>query len=312
MEFTHTFSEQQLAWIQALSGLAAFAALLLSCLAVYFTARVYWQKRGSLVRGNYVVTSSSKATEDPYVNQVTLENLKDRSITIFGIYVKLARGYMLELERFDAEPLIIRPFELVRRTYGPLDSYVASMKRIKLDTFFEKPYKGKELFISTPDGKQSVESSVQVWNPIHEWFRNHMLITAQIERTTFYGKAYGVNALYVARVFLNGDVVQSLAVYEGDHRLKWLHDLGAKEDTLNSKERVQRIFDDAIKSKKITADQVEIIDVQEHFRRRYEDRDVEPVIAQRHSWFRVCVLGPIMTYLSNWLLSRENKRRRSK
>ena len=89
------------------------------CVGGFFTARAYWQKKGAFIRGDFGV-SRSITTDQSYVSHVMLENLKDRAVVVFGIYLRFSNGFMIELETFDA-PHVLRPFEVERRNYDPID-----------------------------------------------------------------------------------------------------------------------------------------------------------------------------------------------
>ena len=93
----------------------SLVALIISIIALIYTVRTYLLKAGSNVRGSFGMCSSSVSSEDQYVTIITLENLKDRAIVIFKIYLKIGHNYFLEIENFNGEPLILKPFELFKK-----------------------------------------------------------------------------------------------------------------------------------------------------------------------------------------------------
>lgn len=162
-----TLTTELIFWLQALSTLFALFSLILSALAVYFTVMTFRLKKGAFVRGNYQVVSSDVATNDPYVCEVLLENLKDRSVVIFGIHLWLDHGYFLCLEEFEKDPLIIPPFEVVRRKYDPLDAYSFNMKRLKIDALLENRRR-TGIMLSTTDGMITAAKPVFVNKPVYQ------------------------------------------------------------------------------------------------------------------------------------------------
>jgi hypothetical protein len=298
------------AWLQAFSTFFALLALILSALAVYFTVRTFRLKRGAFVRGQYGMISSSIATNDPYVSEVLLENLKDRSVVIFGIYLWLDHGYYLCLEEFEGDPLIISPFEVVRRKYDPLDSYSFSMKRLKIDALLKNQRRTK-IVLSTTDGMITVKKPVFINKPVYRWFKNHFIVEIRTDRMTYRGKSYGGATKYLVNLFKDNELVDTVQLYGDDQKYKWFRALGGDETDLASVDTVQQFFEKAIGNKKFKANRVEVIDYQEALNRHYKDfRYLEPMMAKRRSWFVVHVVGYLLTAWHTRRLRKDNRNRR--
>lgn len=311
MDFSYSFSDQELAWMQASSVLVAMIALLISALAIYFTAKTYWQKKGAFVRGHYT-TSSSVTTKHKYVSNILLENLKDRSIIIFGFYLRMSRNIYIEIETFEEEPLILKPFEVLARSYDPIDSYSFNMKRFNLNHLFDDTYRGVRLVLATSAGKLVIKKPVPIWNPIYEWFKNHSIITMQTNRFTFAGKAYGGNILFIVQLYKDDKVCQTFPLYPQEHTYKWFKDLGGSEDTLKTVDNVKKLFEKVIKKDGMKADRVFVIDACEAQKKAYEDYDEEKVLDLESSWFFVNVLARISTFLANRKMHKQNEARNRK
>lgn len=311
MPFPYTFSENELAWIQALSGLIALIALLVSILAIYFTAKSYWLKRGAFVRGSYSLMSSVN-TDHKYVPEITLENLKDRSIVIFSIYIQPARNLYLELETFEDEPIILAPFEVIRRSYDPVDEYSFNSTKFDINGLFDQSSKRPKIILSTTDGKLTVKKWVKNWNPVHDWFNNHGIITLHPLRTTFDGKAYGSNILYLVKLFKDKKLIQTIPLNPRESQYKWFKDLGATSETLLTTEAVAKVFEDAIAEGTLAATSVEIVDLQKILKERYEDYDQDRKTVKKMSWFELRVLAKLCTILSERRNRKTNKARNQK
>lgn len=313
MNFPYTFTDQELAWIQAVSGLAAVAALLLSALAVYITIRIYWQKIGFQVRGSYYVVFSSVATDHRYVKEVMLENLKDRSVVIFGVYFRLSSGYLIEIERFDESPLILKPFEVTKRTYGPPDFYSVNNRKLNLNPLFDLGSKRRNyLVLSTPDGKVKVKRWIKKWDPMWEWFWNHLIVTAQIQSAQFHGNSYGSNLIYFVELKKGGKLTDSMALYPRDFELKRLRDLGATPSSFDTKESLGAMLAQAIAEGRIDADDFLVHDAKAILEKRYENYVQEPFEAMRLSWFTTHFIGRFATWRANRELAESNKEAKRK
>lgn len=299
-----------IAWLQALSTLFALLALILSALAVYFTVLTFRLKRGAFVRGQYQVVSSSVDTNDPYVCEVLLENLKDRSVVIFGIYLWLDHGYYLCLEEFAEDPLIVSPFEVVKRKFGPIDGYNFNMRRLKIDELLGNRRRTK-IMLSTADGMITVKKPIFVDKPVYQWFKNHLIVEIGVDRMTFRGKSYGGATKYLVSLFKNDELVETIQLYGHDQKYKWFRDLGGEATNLESTHAVQQFFERVIEGENFKANRVEVIDYQEALNRHYKDiSDLEPRVVKRRPWFVVHVVGYLLTAWNNRRLRRENSARR--
>jgi hypothetical protein len=127
------------------SLIVAIIALIVSVIALVYTAKTYRLKSGANIRGSYSIRSSIEC-EDKFLHEITLENLKDRPVVIFKIFLKLGHNYFIEIDDFEDSPLILKPFEVFHREYEPIDMYSVGMGRILLNDLFEKPKvkKGKK------------------------------------------------------------------------------------------------------------------------------------------------------------------------
>lgn len=287
-------SQEVIAWLQALSTLFSFFALILSVGAIYFTVVSFRLKKGIYVRGQYSWTLSDIATHDPYVNEVLLENLKDRSIVIFGIYLKISHGYYICLEKFEGEPLVIKPFEVSRRLYGPIDGYSFNWKRVNIEAL-KKSNKKMKIILSTTDGMVNVRKPVSVKDPAHRWFENHLIITLNTDRFILNGRAYGAATKYVVEIYEGKSVIERIPLYGKDYEFKWFRELGGVEEDLSSTESVKLLFEEAVAKKIPKATHVEVIDYQSALRNLYRDYTLDPIIAKRRSWLLVNVLGKFLT-----------------
>jgi hypothetical protein len=79
------------------------------------------------------VARAQTSCNDVYVTEVILENLKDRAVTIFSIYLKIGHNYYVELENLEEKPLVLKAFETYRREFGPIEFYGINNNKIRLN-----------------------------------------------------------------------------------------------------------------------------------------------------------------------------------
>ena len=110
------------------------------------------QGNGAYLRGAFT-PCQSRDCSDMFVSEVILENVKDRAVPIFGIYLRLGYSYYLEVEDFEDGPLLLRPYETYRKGFGPIEFYGINDNKIDLNDLLSNQRIKKSLFLSISDGK---------------------------------------------------------------------------------------------------------------------------------------------------------------
>ena len=106
-------------------------ASIIGLVALWFTVRNHHRKSGLLIRGIYSISSSIDCN-DAFVSKFILENLKDRSVTIFAVYLRVGHSHYIQLEDFEEAPLLLKPFETYQKELGPVQFYGSNMYRVRL------------------------------------------------------------------------------------------------------------------------------------------------------------------------------------
>lgn len=170
-------------------AISALTALVVSIIALIYTAKTYLLKHGLDIRGFFSICSDIYC-EDKYVGGLVIENMKDRSTAIFKIYLLLGHNYYLEIEDFEDAPLILKPFETHSKQYDPVDFYSASTMRIDLNKLWDsRKYK---IILSTSDGKYVIKKRINKWDPTSDLFKNHMTAIVLPMRSVYKNKSYGL------------------------------------------------------------------------------------------------------------------------
>lgn len=160
---------------ETISLFISFIALIVAIIALVYTAKTFWLKSGLEIRGSYSIASSI-STEDKYIAQITLENLKDRAIIIFKIYLRISKGIYLEIDDFDQEPLILKPFEVYYKKFDPIDFYLVNTTRVNFDQLLDNYDIKKEIVLSTSEGKYTVKKWIPRWYLVSDYFKNHFTL----------------------------------------------------------------------------------------------------------------------------------------
>ena len=195
-----------------LEVIISLIALIVSLTALTFIVRNYWRKSGIYVRGQYSIHSSSYC-QDKYVGSITLENVKDRPVVIFKVFLLVGRNYYIELENFEHEPKILKPYEVYSNQYDPVDFYSVSMKRIRLDNLLDSKKVKSNLVLATSNGKYTVGEWIKRWDPIGDFFNNHMTALIHPMRSTYKNKCYGSEVKYIVEIKTEDGKEETIAVY---------------------------------------------------------------------------------------------------
>jgi len=280
------------AWFPALGLIVAILALLLAALN-------YRRKSGLDVRGGYSLASSIDC-DDKYVSSVILENLKDRSITIFAIYLRVGHAHYVELEDFGNKPFILKAFETYRQDYGVIQFYESNSTRVNLNDLYSDRKIKQRLVLSTSDGKYTVPKYLHAWNPVSDYFRNLMTMIVRA-RSLRHGNLYvGSNIDYVVDLTTFDGHKQTVQLSKDSWQYRVFKNFILTKESLESKAELDRFILEQMKLEKIQLQTFSIFETsiwkaeaseifQDHF-------NAVPV-----GWFKYFVVGRIATFLDGKL-----------
>jgi hypothetical protein len=290
-------------WSIVIAMITAF----FTAIALYFTLRLYRLKSGVSVRGG-CSTCSSIECSDNYVSSLTLENLKDRAITIFGIYFKLGNNYYVQVENFENDPLILEPFKTYHREYDPIMFYQFNMKRIKLNDLFRDRKVKQQIILSTSDGRYKVKPSLRRWNPIFDSFRNYLTVTSIPRRLAYGGQDYGSKTKFLVEFKYDDDEEDIVVpIYPRDYEIKKFKRLQLTKESLQSKEALEAFLSGQQKQGNLDSSSFKVHDFQEWKKESYDLDSMETIDAVYIGKFRYYVLGWLLTKKESRKLNKANK-----
>lgn len=289
----------------------SMASFVAAMVAAIYAIRGFWLKSGLEIRGSAGLMQSI-ASEDRYVHEVTLENMKDRAVVIFKIFLEVGHGYFIQLEYFEAEPLILRPFEAVRRKYDPLDHYSVGMRRIRMDALLGDPRVRRRLVLATSQGRYNVSRWVNRWDPISLYFKNHATGIVHPMRSTLNGRSFGSGTKYVLRLQSVGREDEVIPLYPRDYQVKRFRKFQLTFEALQSKEALETFLLERAIAGDLPCSNLEVFDLEEWRDEAYANQVLGAINAGPRGWFVYHVLGRAMTKVDNirlWRVNREHRRR---
>ena len=291
-----------------ISLFTSIVALLISIIALIYTAKTYLLKSGATIRGSYDICSSSIACEDQYVSSVMLENLKDRAITIFKIFLRIGTNYYVEVENFGEEPLILNPFEVFYKEYDPIDLYNINLNRIDLNDLFSNKNIKKNIVLSSSEGKYIIKSNIIRWDPVYDFFKNHFTAVIFPRRAIFEGKSYGINTKYIVEITAENGKNEIIPIYPSDYRIKKFRNFALTKNALESTESLEKYLYDQVDSGHLNCKDIKVHDIGPLLEKMYEAEKDEPINASYCNWFTYHILGPIITKISDFKQKKKNRR----
>jgi hypothetical protein len=293
----------------ALAELASHAlavgALCISVLALIITLRNYRRKSGMYVRGAYS-TTSSRAGDDIFVSELLLENLKDRSVTIFSIHLKIGHNYYLQIENLDERPLVLKPFETYRKEFGPIEFYAVSSNKIILNDVVRDRTVKKRLILSTSDGRYRVRPGIRRWSPIGKFFHNHMTAIVLPISSTHKEKYLGGKIAYVIEIVAPGGAEEIIPIHPRDYELKIFKNFSLTRDSLATKDALQQFLQKQVDGGSLSCKSFVVYDLNEWRKEAHEFYSGETFRAVSCSALQYYVVGRAMTIYSDWKLRRQN------
>ena len=289
-----------------MSAVISIIALIISILALIYTAKTYLLKSGANIRGSYSIRSSISC-EDKYVSTITLENLKDRAVIIFKVYLNVGHNYYIEIHDFEEEPLILKPFEVFRKEYDPIDFYSVSEKRIFMNDLLDSKKAKRRLVLSTSDGKYIVRSNIKHWDPVYDFFNNHMTAVIHSVRSKYKGKSYGANVLYVVDFKVGNGKEEVVPIYPRDYEIKKFRNFRLTKESLASKEALEEYLHNKVTEGVLNCADVEVHDLEKWRNEMYEMENKKVITATYDNWFKYHIAGRVFTKISDYQLRKKNR-----
>jgi hypothetical protein len=302
----HLSNEEIIFWVTVLTAWATIISLV-------YTALTFRLKSGIQIRGSFGLVTSSVSCKDEYIKSITLENLKDKAVVIFEIYLRLASNCFLVLETLEADPLILKPFEVYTKEYDPVDFYSMSMKTLDLRPMFKAERMNKiRIVLSTGEGLYHVKQSIRTRRAYELFFKNYLTAIAQPIRLTHEGRAYGGNAIYLLELVDSKGEKACVPIYPEDYKVKRFRDFPLTHESLASRDSLEKYLQAKQEEGALRCASLNVIDMQARKETLYADYNQNPIIVKPMSKFTHELIGFAYTFTSNAKNSWRNRLARSK
>ena len=282
-------------------------ALCLSSLALLIAFLNFRRKSSLKLRATYSWTSSSIDCDDQHISSLTIENLKDRAVTIFSIYLRIGHNYYIEIEEFEDKPLVLRAFETWHEEYGPIDFYGVNARRIAMNALFHDKRARKRIVLSTSDGKYVITKPTKVWSPSLDFFNNHMTAIVRPVKSAYKATAIGGNILYVLDFVLSSGQPEIILILSRDYEFQRFKNFRLTKECLETAAALRQFLQQQVELGTLVCRSFEVIDVTAL---RIKERDYykgNPIVASYAGLLKYKVIGRIATLLADRKLRRLNQ-----
>lgn len=306
------FIEENQTIVNTMSLPLSLLAFIVGALTLLYTIKLFKMKKGIDVKCSYSM-SSSVYCDDTYVNNFILENRKDKSIVIFHTYLKIGHNYYLELENFEDNPLIIKPFEVYNKNFDPILFYSESLSRIKLDKLLKNSKVKKKVLLYTTEGTYQVKAHIKMTNPISLFFKNNATAIIHPNRLRYEDKAYGKNIKFLVEFFIDNGEKQIISLLENSYKYKFKGFVLTKE-SLKDKNSLETFFNNLIDTNSLkNISKFNIIDFGKEVNNTLNSYEKDKVIdAEYYSFLNYHIVGKILTIIEDIQLNLTNYFRNDK
>ena len=304
--FGATFAE---APVLAITLCIATVSSVLALFALVFSVRSDLRKTGIGIRCDFAI-SSSIATKERWINPLELQNMKDRSVTVYEIFMELGHGIFIQIEDFTQQPLVLEPYGFFSREYDPVEIYAVDSRQVLkvLDS-----NKGRQrLVLVTSQGRYYPKRGLRTWHPIMQALsKNHATGVVRPVRRNYKGHCYGSEVNLIITFTNSDDTEEVIPIYPRDHELKKFGNFQLTKEATESKEALERLLQDRIDAEILSCKSFDIFDPQPARQRLIEQYPVTLEMPNQ-GWFQYNVIARVQAVLENHRLERINKETRAK
>lgn len=177
-------------------------ALTVALVAAYFGYRRYRTKVGHALIGRFIIENDTGAP-DHFIKKIQIENLKDRPVAVYAIYVRLRAGAYLLVDDLNDSPLIIPPYSVHKKTYDAVVLYKQNMTRYSINnslSIWKREAEPPRLVLNTNFGKVVTKESKTNWNPEWSKLTNKHTLVIKPHRNNLDGKSYPPAAQFIIKL----------------------------------------------------------------------------------------------------------------
>ena len=240
-----------------------------------------------------------------------LENLKDRPISIYKIYLEVGHGLYIEVEDFTENPLTLGVYSVYHKKYDPIEFYSAGMRRVT--GFLDGKKTRQRILLTTSQGRYYPKRRTNTFNDpfLDTILKNYTTGVVLPVRWLHKGRCYGSEAKFVV-TFANADGEDEVvAIYPRDHEIRKFRNFSLTQEAIESKQALEGFLQEQVTAGKLSCLDIDVIDLEAYRQEAFKDYP-ETIIVTPQGWFSHKIIGRCLTLWEKLVTSHKNKRVRSR
>lgn len=276
----------------------AIASFVIASSALIFAFRGDRRKTGMDIRCDFAVASAIWSKE-PWVSEVRLENVKDRSVVIYKIYLEVGHGIYIEVENLTDNPLTLGPYDVYQKEYDPIEFYTHGLRR--LTGLLDDITKRRRIVLTTSQGRHIPKSSTRTYDdPLFDTIlTNFSTGIARPHRLFYKGRSYGSEAKYILTLIGHDQEEIVIPIYPRDYEVKKIRNVCLTRESLESKQALECLLERQIRAGTAPFICFEVVDIESSIRTAFEDYPRSFAVVHQ-GWFSYHVVDRLMTIWENW------------
>ena len=288
-------------------SLASFA---MAALALVFSIRGDQRKSGIDIRADFSMTSSVCSAER-WVSEVRLENLKDRPVSVYKIYLEVGHGLHIEVEDFTGNPLSLDAYSVYQQKYDPVEFYSHGMSRI---TGFLGDKKSRQrIVLTTSQGRYYPRRGTKKFDDplLGTILKNITTGVVHPKRLTHRGRSYGSEAKFVVTFNKADGTEEVVPIYARDYEFRTFRNFTLTREALESQQSLEKFLQEQVAAGNLHYLSLGVVDL-DAVRQDVFEGYSETQMFTPQGWFSNKVVGRGLTLWGKFTLNRENRRIRSR
>ena len=293
--------------LNSLAPYIAIASAVLAILALIYSVRSDQRKTGVEIRCTFPVTSSYQSAEQ-WVSEVRLENLKDRTVAIYKIYLQVGRGVYILVEDLSDNPLVLDAYSVCHRRYDPVEFYSRGMERLT-DVFENKKFR-RRIVLTTSQGRHYPK-----WNkrakddPFLDVLFGRPSLIAWPRRLSHKDRCYGSRAKYLVTYTRADGETEEVPIYPDYINFSPFSELNLTKESVRTKQTLELFLQQHVAEGAISLENIKVLDLDRRRQEVYKDyKESIPVPAL--NWFSYNIVARGGMLWESWRMERTNRRLR--
>ena len=297
-------------YLSDLAPYIALASFAIAALALVFSIRGDRRKSGIDIRADFSVASSVWSTER-WVAEVRLENLKDRPVSIYKIYLEVGHGLHIEVEDFTENPLTLDAYSVYQQKYGPIEFYSHGFSRVT--GFLEHEKTRRRIVLTTSQGRYYPKRGTKTFDDpfLDTILRNFTTGVVRPERLPYKGHSYGSEAKYIVTLSNADGREEVIPIYPGDYEIRRFHNFALTREAIESQQSLDGFLQEQMAAGKLSCLSIDVIDLEARRQDVFKDYSETKTLTPQ-GWFSNKVIGRGWTLWEKFILARKNRKVRSR